>query len=62
MKNLIFIEKDDLENYKEIDLQLKNLGFTYVYNYKNIPFYSKYTVCKSLGDLINLYNIKYLLR
>lgn len=62
MKNLTFIEKDDLENYVEIDLQLKKLGFTYTYNYKNIPFYSKYTICKSIGDLINLYNIKYLLR
>lgn len=62
MKNLTFIEKDDLENYIEIDLQLKKLGFTYTYNYKNIPFYSKYTICKSIGDLINLYNIKYLLR
>lgn len=62
MKNLTFIEKDDLENYVEIDLQLKSLGFTYTYNYKNIPFYSKYTICKSIGDLINLYNIKYLLR
>lgn len=59
---LIYIQKDDLENYDEINNKLNLLGFHYLYSYKNIPFYSKYTICKSIGDLINLYQIKYLLR
>lgn len=62
MKNLTFIQKDDLENYEEINNYLNNIGYKFSHNYKNIPFYSKYTICKSIGDLINLYNINYLLR
>lgn len=62
MKNLTFIQTDDLENYKEINQYLSNIGYQFSHNYKNIPFYSKYTICKSIGDLINLYNINYLLR
>lgn len=59
---LIYIQKDDLDNYDEINNNLNLLGFYFSHFYKNIPFYSKYTICKSIGDLINLYQIKYLLR
>lgn len=59
---LTYIQADDLDNYLEINNELNSLGFHFSHNYKNIPFYSKYTICKSIGDLINLYNIKYLLR
>jgi hypothetical protein len=62
MKNLTFIQKEDLENYEEIDSYLNDIGYQFSHNYKNIPFYSKYTICKSIGDLINLYSIDYLVR
>lgn len=62
MKNLTFLQRDDIENYEEVDTILQSLGFHFLYNYNNIPFYSKYTMCKSIGDLIHLYQIKCLLR
>lgn len=62
MKNLTFLQRDDIENYEEVDSALYALGFSFLYNYNNIPFYSKYTICKSIGDLISFYKIRCLLR
>lgn len=62
LKVTTFTEKDDIENYDEVEKSLNILGFYYYHTYQNIPFFVKYTVCKSIGDLINLYQIKCLLR
>lgn len=62
LKVTTFTQKDDIENYDEIVTSLKLIGFSYYHTYNNIPFFVKYTVCKSIGDLINLYQIKCLLR
>lgn len=54
-----FLEAEEINNYEEIKSKLKSLGYTFSHLYNNIPMFVKNTICKSLGDLINEYNISF---
>ena len=54
-----FLQKEEIDNYNEIEKELNKIGFYFSHFYNNIPFFIKNTICKSLGDLINIYKLKF---
>ncbi len=53
------LKKDEINNFDEIKSKLELLGYSLSHYYQSIPMFTKGTYCKSLGDLINIYNIPF---
>lgn len=54
-----FLLSDEIDNYEEIKSVLQSKGYYQTHYFNEIPMFTKNTECKSLGDLINLYKIKF---